>query len=164
MRKVVIAAVVDNSAKSLVNLKADLDVVKGIQKRLKDIGCSKTHRNYTVLTEAWKKYIKDGTVLCKKLKEYELQFSFRAAWYDRGEKASITGLVGVYKGVIIKNYEEEYLADKKAYPHGFVVEEFVAGKLKELCNKTGIKVMGGSSNYNYGNGKVSLQFVAGEIK
>jgi hypothetical protein len=153
----------NKSASSKSNLKDNLTKIKNVKLKLKDVGYAKNHKNFEVLENTWKEFLQKGTVLSNKVKDVELKFDFETKWYD-GNKASISGYVGAYKSDIITKFREEYDTQRKEYKYGFIAEEWVAGKLKEMFSKTGVTTSGGSSNYRTAGSSVYIYLTRGELQ
>jgi hypothetical protein len=132
--------------------------------KLKRLGFNLKHRNFATLKETYKTFDdKAKKIITKDHGKNSFYFDFEVSWYDNGTKASMTGCIGVNANRIIENYREEYDEQRKKYQYGFVVQGWVAGKLKEIINNLGFEVSGGSSGYSHSGALIYIYLSSGEL-
>lgn len=121
-----------------------------------------SHSSYKIVQNVYNNFLQAANTLQEKNPTLELKFDFDASWYEKKTKASLRGYFGINKMVILRMYRDEINEEKKKYSH-FVLDGFVADKLKEIAEKSGVKAYGSSSAYTESGGSIYLEIANGEI-
>lgn len=158
---------IEDNSKSILskeNLKKTKTSFDEISTRLDEIGFAKHHRNFDILKKTYDEFQRKGEELSNKIKDIELKFDFEAEWYDQRRKASLTGLVSIRKWDLIDKYKKEYYEKKDELAKYGSTNHWLAGRLKELCDSTGVKTTGGSSSFAYNFETVSIFLSSGSVE
>ena len=141
------------------------DRIESLNEKADDLGITQKHRSYSSalerldkIVETCKKLIKSGFL---KNGEYSYVKRYKISSYDGS--IEIDGAVGLDKYIVFddKDFQKQWDAHKKQYPHSYDKTRFAAEKIGELTTKILGFPLGKSSAYFYTARSVGKSFKAG---
>lgn len=117
-----------------------------IKRRLNYAGFSDHHKNFTILEDVNKKLIEGGKKIINNNPDLNFEFELKTRKHSDGTR-SLEGEIGVLVSEIKKNLIDDYNANKESLPNVFDTNNWTTQKIKDICNRSGVKPSDASFNH-----------------